>query len=80
MSSSKQSNATTVSGDNGLDSQLKDLEDALYEYASKYNSSLAETHPELSTSQRGRLVSAATGSVISSVDPSTTGTQPSHKK
>lgn len=63
-----------------MDDLLEDLGAFMYEYASKINSSLADKYPKLSTEQRGKLVAAATDSVISSVDPSSTGTRSSDKK
>lgn len=80
MSSSQQPTVPTISKDDPMDDLLKDLEASMYEYASKINSSLADEYPELSTERRGKLVAAATGSVISSVNPSSTNTRSSEKK
>ena len=63
-----------------MDDLLEDLGACMYEYASKINSSLEDKYPKLSTEQRGKLVAAATDSVLSSVGPSSTGTRSSDKK
>lgn len=76
MSSSQQLSTAAASEDN----QVSGLEATLYTLASKVNSHLEDRHPELSTSQRGKIVAAELKSGFSSVDSSTGDSQPSETK
>lgn len=76
MSSSQQLSTSAASEDD----QLSELEATLYTLASKVNSHLADSHPELSTSQRGKIVAAELESAFSSVDSSIGDSQPSETK
>lgn len=76
MSSSQQSSTAAASEDD----QLSELEATLCTLASKVNSHLEDRHPDLSTSQRGKIVAAELESAFSSVDSSTGDSQPSETK